>query len=200
MWCTVVLSVWKVGHFSRHFIATMQQEKKQPVPWQINWKLKVQMYVKISRLVRSHATSMWVTEHGRLDNLSFIFNFESWNQMLFVALIYISGSQAAIFSCQKSSHCFKLWFVLNFFKFTGIFFVANTVLFLLNPTSPINRGIARLFKMRRRQGGWGVSGGFSLNFWWGGLKIFSSCRGPTGTKLDGGGLRKKIRLKLELPT
>ena len=33
---------------------------------------------------------------------------------------------------------------------------------------------------------------FSLNFWWGGLKIFGPHRSPTGTKSDGGGdLRKK---------
>ena len=32
---------------------------------------------------------------------------------------------------------------------------------------------------------------FSLNFWWGGLKIFRPRRSPTGTKSDGGGTCEK---------
>ena len=32
---------------------------------------------------------------------------------------------------------------------------------------------------------------FSLNFWWGGLKVFGPRQSPTGTKWDGGDLRKK---------
>ena len=32
-----------------------------------------------------------------------------------------------------------------------------------------------------------LSGFFSLNFWWGGLKIFRPRQSPTGTKSDGGG-------------
>ena len=42
--------------------------------------------------------------------------------------------------------------------------------------------------------------GFSLNCWWGGLKIFCPRRYPVGTKSDGGGTCKKKKKTIEAET